>query len=241
MNALVNFTFETEMVRVVMQDDEPWWVAGDVSAVLGYSEAAAMTRSLDDDEKGLQIVQTLGGQQEMTIISESGLFAAILKSRRPEAKRFRRWVTGEVLPSLRKTGRYDMLSDVPKLPSPAIEDAEMPRLNAAIGIMREARQIWSREECRHIWIRIGLPAPIADALSDTGFAHSVTDALAGKDMIEVGELSAALGLQADARNALRLGEVMRALGWEKTRQRLQGIPRWIWRRTAAATLVEQSL
>jgi prophage antirepressor-like protein len=83
-------------------------VAADLAAVLDYSETAAMTRHLDDDEKGLSTVQTLGGPQEMTIISESGLYAAILKSRKPEARQFRRWVTGEVLPSIRKTGSYQM-------------------------------------------------------------------------------------------------------------------------------------
>lgn len=67
-----------------------------------------MTRNLDEDEKGTQIVRTPGGQQKTSVISESGLFAAILKSRKPEARKFRKWVTSEVLPSIRKTGSYAM-------------------------------------------------------------------------------------------------------------------------------------
>lgn len=228
MNALVNFTFETEMVRVIMRDDDPWWIAGDVSAVLGYSEAAAMTRTLDDDEKGLHILQTLGGDQQVSIISESGLFAAILKSRKPEAKRFRRWVTGEVLPSIRKTGRYTFEGDPPQLPSPAIEDAEMPRLNAAIGIMREARQIWGREECRHIWIKLGLPAPIAEALPTDAFTQSVSALVQGRESLQMGELTAALQMPPDTRSALRIGEALRALGWTKRRERVNGVPTWVW-------------
>ena len=105
---IIPFIFDTRPVRALLRDGEPWFVAADLAAVLDYSETAAMTRHLDDDEKGLSTVQTLGGPQEMTIISESGLYAAILKSRKPEARQFRRWVTGEVLPSIRKTGSYQM-------------------------------------------------------------------------------------------------------------------------------------
>ena len=105
---IIPFIFDTLPVRAVLRDGEPWFVAADVAAVLEYRDAPNMTRNLDDDEKGTQIVSTLRGAQEMTVISESGLYAAILKSRKPEAQRFRRWVTGEVLPSIRKTGSYQM-------------------------------------------------------------------------------------------------------------------------------------
>ena len=82
-------------------------IASDVASALEYREARDLTRILDDDEKGPHIVRTLGGNQEVTIINESGLYAAILKSRKPEAKKFKKWVTSEVLPSIRKTGSYN--------------------------------------------------------------------------------------------------------------------------------------
>ena len=100
------FKFEAHEVRSITKDGEPWFVVADVAAVLDYSEASAMTRTLDDDEKGLHTVQTLGGDQQLVTINESGLYSAILKSRKPEAKRFKKWVTSEVLPSIRKTGSY---------------------------------------------------------------------------------------------------------------------------------------
>lgn len=106
MSELAVFAFNTSAVRVVLKDGEPWFVAGDVAAVLGYRDAANMARNLDEDEKGTQIVSTLGGDQEVSVISESGLYAAVLKSRRPEARSFRKWVTADVLPSIRKTGGY---------------------------------------------------------------------------------------------------------------------------------------
>ncbi|MDN4149781.1 Bro-N domain-containing protein [Pseudomonas tohonis] len=104
---VIPFSFEKKQVRTLLVDDQPWFVAVDVATALQYSEASAMTRHLDDDEKGLSIVQTLGGDQEMLVLNESGLYSAILRSRKDEAKRFKKWVTAEVLPAIRKHGRYE--------------------------------------------------------------------------------------------------------------------------------------
>ena len=104
---VIPFKFETREVRTLLIEDQPWFVASDVAQALLYSEAKDMTRNLDDDEKGRQIVPTLGGDQEMLVINESGLYSAILRSRKAEAKRFKKWVTAEVLPAIRKHGRYD--------------------------------------------------------------------------------------------------------------------------------------
>lgn len=104
---VIPFKFETREVRTLLIDDQPWFVASDVAQALLYSEAKDMTRNLDDDEKGRQIVPTLGGDQEMLVINESGLYSAILRSRKAEAKRFKKWVTAEVLPTIRRSGRYE--------------------------------------------------------------------------------------------------------------------------------------
>ena len=82
-----------------MKDGEPWFVAKDVAEILGYSETERMTRRLDEDEKDTQKTSTPSGKQEMTIINESGLYNAVLGSTKPNAREFRKWVTGEVLPS----------------------------------------------------------------------------------------------------------------------------------------------
>jgi hypothetical protein len=97
---------------------EPWFVAADIAQSLEYRMASDMTRSLDDDEKGTQIVRTPSGDQEMLVINESGLYSAILRSRKPDAKRFKRWITHEVIPSIRKTGTYAMPNAVAALPAP---------------------------------------------------------------------------------------------------------------------------
>ena len=92
------FNFENHQVRVVMKGAEPWWVAKDIADILDFRDAANAIRLLDEDEKGTQKVRTPGGEQEMSIISESGLYTLIMRSNKPEAKRFRKWVTSEVLP-----------------------------------------------------------------------------------------------------------------------------------------------
>lgn len=106
-NEMMIFTKEEfGRVTVLEKDGDIWFVASEIATILEYSEASAMTRHLDSDEKGLSNVQTLGGEQVVTIINESGLYSAILRSRKPEAKAFKKWVTSEVLPSIRKTGGY---------------------------------------------------------------------------------------------------------------------------------------
>lgn len=118
MNAISVFEFQPSCeVRVIVINDEPWFVAADVAAALDYSAAPQMTRNLDDDEKGMQNVHTLGGQQEMLVINESGLYSAILKSRKPESKKFKKWITSEVLPAIRKTGSYSVTDNKPQPPA----------------------------------------------------------------------------------------------------------------------------
>lgn len=108
MSEITVFAFDSAAVRTVTIDGEPWFVAGDVAKILGFAHVPHMIRMLEEDQKGVHIVDPFGGGQESVIISESGLYSCIFKSRRPEAKRFRKWVTSEVLPSIRKTGTYSV-------------------------------------------------------------------------------------------------------------------------------------
>lgn len=100
------FYYKDCRVRTVQRDNEPWFVLKDVCDVLGISKYRDTASRLDDDERGLARVDTLGGPQEMTIINESGLYSVILRSDKPEARHFRKWITSEVLPSIRKTSGY---------------------------------------------------------------------------------------------------------------------------------------
>lgn len=107
--------FEGRNVRMVTIKGEPWFVAKDVSDVLGYYGTERMLRRVDDEDRKLMPHFGESGQsREMVVINESGLYTAIIGSKKPEAKRFKRWVTSEVLPAIRKTGKYEIAPDVRK-------------------------------------------------------------------------------------------------------------------------------
>ena len=106
MNELQIFNYNGNEVRTVQIDGEPWWVLKDVCGVLGISKYRDVAARLDEDEREPVKVDTLGGEQEMICVNESGLYNVILRSDKPEAKPFRKWVTAEVLPSIRKHGAY---------------------------------------------------------------------------------------------------------------------------------------
>lgn len=104
MSELTVFDFHGEQVRVIGDSDSPRFVGTDVLAILDLDRTAY--RRLDDDEKGVDSIHTPGGEQNVTVVTESGLYSLILGSRKPSAREFKRWVTGEVLPQIRKTGGY---------------------------------------------------------------------------------------------------------------------------------------
>lgn len=97
---------EFGQIRTVTKDNEPWFVASDIAKALGYRMASDLVRRIDDDDKGTHIMSTQGGEQAMLIINESGFYSSILNSKLESAKRFKHWVTSEVLPSIRKSGGY---------------------------------------------------------------------------------------------------------------------------------------
>lgn len=103
--------FDEKPIRMIVRRGEPWWVLKDITEVLGLSNSRMVADRLDDDEKGVSQTDTPGGKQEVTVVNEAGLYSVILRSDKPEAKRFRRWVTHEVLPAIRKTGRYSLTAE----------------------------------------------------------------------------------------------------------------------------------
>lgn len=119
-NEIQPFEFEGNKVRALADGDEVMFVASDIAKILGYRDAANLARNLDDDERGIHEVSTPSGTQNMTVLTESGLYRSILNReiayvKEPEAqafvKRFQRWVTHEVLPQIRRTGGYIPTTD----------------------------------------------------------------------------------------------------------------------------------
>ena len=130
MNEIQTFDFDGSGIRTLTIDDEPYFVGKDVAEVLGYSNPQKAIRNhVDDEDKGVNEMDTPGGKQPIVIINESGLYSLILGSKLPEAKRFKRWVTSEVLPSLRRNGMYamDELLDNPDLAINALQKLKEER------------------------------------------------------------------------------------------------------------------
>lgn len=133
--SLETLAFKNNEVRVIVDSDgSVFWVAADVASILGYSHTPSMVRRLDEDEKGVRPVHTPGGDQELTVVNEPGLYSCILGSKRPEAKEFKRWVTHEVLPSIRRDGGYI---------NPNATSGQRDRLQAAIDRARGQAEVLS--------------------------------------------------------------------------------------------------
>ena len=130
------WNYESSEVRTVQVNGEPWFVLADVCKVLEISNSRNISSRLEPDEKGVTLVDTLGGTQQMTIINESGLYAVVLRSDKPQAKPFRKWVTSEVLPSIRKHGSYSVQSQFADL---------SPQLQVLIQMETRQKQIEARQ------------------------------------------------------------------------------------------------
>lgn len=134
MDGIKTFTNkEFGTVRTIVKDGEPWFVGKDVAEILGYKETAKAIRThICAEDKGVSVLDTPGGQQKITLINESGLYSLILGSKLPKAKTFKRWVTSEVLPTIRKTGGYvanDEMFINTYLPNADTQTRELFRLN----------------------------------------------------------------------------------------------------------------
>jgi prophage antirepressor-like protein len=161
MSALALLDFDGRPFRTVERDGEPWFVAADVCAALGLQNPAQAVSKLDEDEKGINSTDTLGGAQSIYIINESGLYTLMLRCREATKPgtvpyRFRKWVTGEVLPRLRK-GETVALAAQPE--TRIVLGANSEDLAPAIAVIREARQVFGKAAARQLWKKLGLPAP----------------------------------------------------------------------------------
>ena len=142
MNEIQIFNYNSVEVRTIQKDGEPWFVMKDVCNVLHIGNSRDVVARLDQDEKGVGQIDTLGGKQEMTIINESGLYNVILRSDKPEAKPFRKWVTSEVLPTIRRHGMYATPDTVEKMladPDTTIKLLETIKQERAARMALEAK------------------------------------------------------------------------------------------------------
>jgi prophage antirepressor-like protein len=168
------FDFEGREVRTIDRDGVVWFVLADICRVLAITNNRNVTARLDDDEKDVHTVDTPGGTQEVTIINESGLYSLILTSRKESAKRFKKWLTAEVLPTLRRTGRYEIPPVAPTGDLETGEESEYgtAEVNSALAVVREVRKIFGRAAARRIWNECGALPMVYPETEYTGLDSS---------------------------------------------------------------------
>lgn len=141
--------FENEefgSVRTLSMDGDPWFVGKDVATALGYKEPTKAAREkVDPEDRGMSKMDTPRGEQEVVIINESGLYSLILSSKLPNAKRFKRWVTSEVLPAIRKTGTYSSKPETPTFEPKRTSVGEIASLLLQIRQVQKAQGTSSRK------------------------------------------------------------------------------------------------
>lgn len=182
------FPFDTHTVRALLRDDEPWFVAADVCIALTIGNSRDALARLDDDEKGVGSIDTPGGTQAMTVINESGLYSLILGSRKPEAKRFKKWVTSEVLPAIRKTGAIPPDQRQVRSAAEAANQVSTQVYRAVLeSLLANSRPDWMHAHWHVSFItdsRIGAP-PVIQRLHDramTGTPAELAQAIERGDM-----------------------------------------------------------
>ncbi len=147
MNAITPLDFAGDNVRMLVRDGEPWWVADDVVRSLGVANARDALTRLEEYEKGVGITDTRGGPQSVAIINESGFYSLLLTSRKPVAKAMKRWLTTEVLPSIRKHGSYPPPALQPELPAPVDNETPWEGAEKTLGQrFQEERLRWEAEK-----------------------------------------------------------------------------------------------
>ena len=154
--AITCYAFDDHLVRVVLRDGEPWFVALDVCRAIGLRDVSDAVEKLDEDEKGRASIPTLGGEQDVLMVTESGLYVLILRSRQAmtpgtPAHGFRKWVTAEVLPQIRRTGSYTAPADEGEA-SPTTPNEDRNKLDK----IHYALRLFGPPAARALWRALGL-------------------------------------------------------------------------------------
>ena len=182
-NTLTECMFMGNNIRVLGTKDEPWFVAVDVCKILKIKNSRDAVKRLDEDEKGVVKTDTLGGQQDLQVINESGLYTLILKSRTPEAKQFKRWVTHEVLPRIRKYGYYKLNNDERKFVAykeiAESLDANVNDLDGSYGKMPRYRL---EAEARRLKYEAKQEEEKENTIKDYPYSYDEMDALCDYDL-----------------------------------------------------------
>lgn len=226
MNAMT-FAFREKELRVLMIEEAPWWVAADLCELLGLGNVTMALKKLRPDQMTtlnrveggndltLNPIEGKRHRRDLNIVCESGMWTLVLRSDRPEAVEVQMWLTGEVLPALRKFGFYQMPGFDP--PPMQAMDLDPQRLAVGVSVVREARRLYGPMAARSLWVQVGLPPVTMDseAVLDTDpFAVPLLAYLAGRAETTIQQAAEGIGIaQPDHSTRYRIGKLLKVWGW----------------------------
>lgn len=240
MSALLSFQFKQESVRLVMIEEEPWFVAADLCAVLAIANVTNAMKRLDDDQVTLYQIKGASNGKPVNIVSESGMWMLVLRSDKPEAVDLRRWLSRDVLPSIRKTGRYE----VPGFDPPPVQasDLDPTRLTAGVAVVREARRLFGPGAARVLWPQVGLPpvTPDSEGLNDGDpFAEPLRAYLCSRAETTIQEAAEGIGIpHPDHTTRNRLGRLLAMWGWSQRTRKVGKKAARVYSRPASQMIIE---
>lgn len=242
MNALHNFNFDQQPIRVIEIDDEPWWVAADLCAILALANVTKAIQRLDDDQVTLTRIQGIG-RGPVNVVSESGMWMLVLRSDKAEAEELRRFLTREVLPALRKHGYYEMPGGDP----PPVQASELDpsRLVAGVSVVRLAMRLYGPVAARGLWAQVGLPPVTPDSEVGPGadpFAQPLAAFLDDKVETTIQQAGEGIGLiDIDWSTRYRIGRLLAQWGWKAANRKVAKgrTARVFTRPSAAMTIVQE--
>lgn len=196
------FHFNSLPITVILKDGDPWFIASEVLAALELHRTAI--RRLEEDEKGVHKTHTLGGEQEITIISEPGVYRLIGRSNKPAAKAFNRWACHEVFPAIRKTGRYENPERAASKPPPFIDRLTRSRINRrALELSHRAYETYRDQmltchliKNNRVTIEEWLPPPLsADVVDDARLVAKILDIYSQRIRESAAQIARLAGLE----------------------------------------------
>jgi prophage antirepressor-like protein len=204
MSTITAFDFNSNQVRSVLINNTPWFVAKDVCNALEIANPRDAINKLDEDEKGVVNADTLGGLQEISIISESGMYSLVLKSRKPEAKAFKKWITAVVLPSIRQTGGYQVATEPAR---------QLPPVRDVVDYAKSLAVITTT----------AMPAALKQAFLDRLGDEMITTKIPGQiatapRLVGVVQKAEELGYKLDHSQRVRIGKLVKDTGLPYTRE-----------------------
>lgn len=222
MSTALTFAFQGQNMRVVMIDDEPWWVAADLCTILDLRNPTMVLKKLDDDQVTLNLIEGEMRGKPVNCVSESGMWMLVFRSDKPQAVELRRFLSREVLPSLRKTGFYEM----PGFEPPPIQAMDMDpvRLAAGVSVVRLAMRLYGPMAARGLWLQVGLPPVVADSevvFDGDPLAAPLSAWLADRAECTISQAAEGIGLgDIDWSTRFRIGKLLARWGWTAANRRV---------------------